>query len=397
MLAVVDERDRVQAFVNLLPAYRSDQRSFDLMRRRPGAVNGVMDQLFVAMIERARDEGATGLDLGLAPFTGLEGEPGAPASVMRLLYERGGTLFNYAGLRAFKEKWQPVWEPRYLVTASAGDLPRVAVAVARLGELPDRGRPWRRAGAVLQRFPATATFLAVQLWLMLSTAYDPQVHRQLFAATGSSWDTVAHGQLWRLLASPVVQTSPGLVWVNLLLGLLAFLVVEARLGSRWAVVGFFAGDLLSSVPVVLVLRALAGTGVGAAQEALHRLDGGSSAGTWALLAVAVLTLPRRRVRRAAAALLVLGLAIALAVDQQLFDVQHLVSVLGVLGLAAARRLRPGHPRADPPAGGAQAARRARMTTVVPSGLGVALTSAKALISVEPRPRSMLGTRSRHWP
>ena len=38
-----------------------------------------------------------------------------------------------------------------------------------------------------------------------------------------------------------------------------------------------------------------------------------------------------------------------------------------------------------------------MTTVVPSGLGVAVTSPKALISVEPRPRSMLGPRSRHCP
>jgi hypothetical protein len=38
-----------------------------------------------------------------------------------------------------------------------------------------------------------------------------------------------------------------------------------------------------------------------------------------------------------------------------------------------------------------------IVTVVPSGLGVAVISPKALISVEPRPRSMLGMRSRHCP
>ncbi len=39
----------------------------------------------------------------------------------------------------------------------------------------------------------------------------------------------------------------------------------------------------------------------------------------------------------------------------------------------------------------------RMTTVVPAGLGIALMCPTALISIEPRPRSMLGTRSRHRP
>ncbi len=42
-------------------------------------------------------------------------------------------------------------------------------------------------------------------------------------------------------------------------------------------------------------------------------------------------------------------------------------------------------------------RAASITTVVPSGLGVAVISPTAVIRVEPRPRSMLGTRSRHWP
>ncbi len=40
---------------------------------------------------------------------------------------------------------------------------------------------------------------------------------------------------------------------------------------------------------------------------------------------------------------------------------------------------------------------AMITTVVPSGLAVAVISPTAVISVEPRPRSMLDTRSRHWP
>ncbi len=336
VLAVVDAEDRVQAFANTLPPYRGRERSFDLMRRRPGSVNGVMDQLFVAMAERFRADGGTGMNLGLAPFTGLDDQPGVPARVMRLLYDHGGALLDYAGLRAFKDKWAPRWEPRYLVTTSESALPRVAVAVARLGELPDRRNPLVRAADLVRRFPVTTAAVAVQLWLMLSSAYDPQVHQQLFLAAGSSWDLLTHGQVWRLLTSPVVQASPGLVWVNVLL-LVVVPVAEARLGSRWTAVGFFAGDLLGSVPVLLGTRVAAALGFDPARLQLHEIDGGTSAGSWALIAALVVTMPAGRWRRWAGAALALCMVGGLALDQGIADVQHAVSVAGVVLLLTVGR------------------------------------------------------------
>ncbi|SDN87268.1 Lysylphosphatidylglycerol synthetase, C-terminal domain, DUF2156 family [Klenkia soli] len=357
VLAVVDADDRVQAFANTLPAYRSGDRSFDLMRRRPGSVNGVMDQLFVGMGERFAAAGGTGMNLGLAPFTGLADQSGVPARVMRLLHDHGGALLDYAGLRAFKDKWAPRWEPRYLVTAGESALPRVAVAVARLGELPDPRRWSTRLASAVRRFPVTTTFAAVQLWLMLSSAYDPRVHDELIAAAGSSWELLAHGQLWRLLTSPVVQASPGLVWVNVLLAVV-FPVAEARLGSRWTAVGFFAGDLLGSVPVLLGTRVAAAVGSGAALGQLREVDGGTSAGCWALIAAVVVTLPAGRWRRWAGATLAAVMVGGLLLDRGIADVQHAVSVAGVVlvltvgrrALARARRgsagftdVRPGSP------------------------------------------------------
>ncbi|SDF91071.1 phosphatidylglycerol lysyltransferase domain-containing protein [Klenkia brasiliensis] len=336
VLAVVDDEDRVQAFANTLPPYRGRDRSFDLMRRRPGSVNGVMDQLFVAMAERFRADGGTGMNLGLAPFTGLDDQPGVPARVMRLLYEHGGALLDYAGLRSFKDKWAPRWEPRYLVTTSESALPRVAVAVARLGELPDRRNPLVRLARVVREFPVTTAFVAVQLWLMLSSAYDPQVHRQLILAAGSSWDLLLHGQVWRLLTSPVVQASPGLVWVNLLL-MLVIPVAERRLGSRWTAVGFFAGDLLGSVPVLLGTRVAAALGFDPARLQLHEVDGGTSAGSWALIAALVVTMPAGRWRRWAGAALAVCMVGGLVLDQGIADVQHAVSVLGVVALLTVGR------------------------------------------------------------
>jgi hypothetical protein len=116
-------------------------------------------------------------------------------------------------------------------------------------------------------------------------------------------------------------------------------VAEQRLGSRWTVVGFFAGDLLGSVPVLLGTRVAAALGFDPARLLLHEVDGGTSAGSWALIAALVVTLPAGRWRRWAGAALAVCMVGGLVLDQGIADVQHAVSVLGVvLVLTVGRRV-----------------------------------------------------------
>ncbi len=145
---------KIEAFANLIPAYNGSDGNFDLMRRRPTAEDGAMDFLFVGLIEHFRAQGLQGLNLGLAPLANIEAT-GLTGLALRQLYERGGRTFNFQGLRAFKEKWKPDWQPRYLCYRSDVQLPALALAVARAGEvsgkLPLHFRFHQRAAGHVQR------------------------------------------------------------------------------------------------------------------------------------------------------------------------------------------------------------------------------------------------------
>jgi phosphatidylglycerol lysyltransferase len=54
--------------------------------------------------------------------------------VASLLWRHGNRFYNFQGLRAFKHKFNPNWEPRYLVTSGAvGPFMALADATALIG------------------------------------------------------------------------------------------------------------------------------------------------------------------------------------------------------------------------------------------------------------------------
>jgi phosphatidylglycerol lysyltransferase len=135
-VAVVrDPSGSVIAFATLLEtAGRHTEVTVDLMRHRPVTPPGTMDFLFLKLILRAREQGYVWFDLGMAPLSGLAAHRLAPAwyRLGGLVFRRGERFYNFRGLRAFKEKFDPVWEPRYLCTAGGLDPWVVLADVAAL-------------------------------------------------------------------------------------------------------------------------------------------------------------------------------------------------------------------------------------------------------------------------
>jgi phosphatidylglycerol lysyltransferase len=104
------------------------------MRHRDRAPQGVMDFLFLSLMKWCHDEGYEWFNLGMAPLAGLEGRELAPAwhRVGTLAYRHGEYFYNFQGLRAYKEKFDPVWEPMYLATPRGFALPVILTNLAVL-------------------------------------------------------------------------------------------------------------------------------------------------------------------------------------------------------------------------------------------------------------------------
>ncbi len=132
IMAVHAPDGRVIAFANVISEYRRPERSIDLMRHLPEAPSGTMDYMFVRLFEwcRAQQDCAT-FNLGLSSLADIGDKPQDPTveKVLHLIYRYVNQFYGFQGLHAYKEKFDPTWEPRFLVYPPATDLLRVFYAL----------------------------------------------------------------------------------------------------------------------------------------------------------------------------------------------------------------------------------------------------------------------------
>ena len=114
--AVIRQKGEIIAFANIWTAGSGDELSIDLMRHCETMPYGTMDLLFVRLMEWGKQRGYRWFNLGIAPLSGIEARRLAPiwARASAFLYKHGESFYGFEGLRAYKEKFLPVWEPRYV-------------------------------------------------------------------------------------------------------------------------------------------------------------------------------------------------------------------------------------------------------------------------------------------
>jgi phosphatidylglycerol lysyltransferase len=130
--AVIKKDGVTLAFANIWTS--GGELSVDLMRYLPGAPGGVMDYLFVKLMLWGNEKGFANFDLGMAPLSGIQSRSLAPlgSRLGSFLYRHGENFYNFQGLRAYKEKFGPVWAPRYLASPGGLALPGILLDVTAL-------------------------------------------------------------------------------------------------------------------------------------------------------------------------------------------------------------------------------------------------------------------------
>ncbi len=159
--AVVRVDGAIAAFATIWPTHDRSAFSMDLMRYADEAPKNVMDYLFVELLHWGREQGYQAFEFGMAPLAGLEDRPLAPimSRVGNLLFERGEELYNFRGVRRYKDKYDPVWQPRYVAAPQKWTIP---ILLADVGLMSSGGvsgltkRPKKDEARSPEHVPAAA-------------------------------------------------------------------------------------------------------------------------------------------------------------------------------------------------------------------------------------------------
>jgi phosphatidylglycerol lysyltransferase len=134
--AVVRKLGAIVAFANIWRAGSGTEMSIDLLRYTDNAPKSVIDFLLIETMLWGKEQACKWFSLGMAPLSGLEQHALAPAwhKVGRMVQRYGEMFYPFEGLRKYKEKFLPVWRPRYLAApgglAMAGALLDVTALIS---------------------------------------------------------------------------------------------------------------------------------------------------------------------------------------------------------------------------------------------------------------------------
>ncbi len=134
-LALVRKEGRIVAFANLWPGGEQRgalDRPHAPRGRRAAGGHGLPVHRADALRHASR--GTAGSTSAWLRFAGLEKRSIAPmwSRLGSMVYRHGEHFYNFQGLRAYKDKYDPVWEPRYLACPGGLAFPLVLADIAAL-------------------------------------------------------------------------------------------------------------------------------------------------------------------------------------------------------------------------------------------------------------------------
>lgn len=130
-----EEENKIRGFVTIMDANDGGKTvAIDLMRIDKDAPNASMDYLMLNLFLAFKEKGYKYFSLGEAPLAnvGFNAHSHLQEKIARLVYNGGNIFYSFDGLRRYKSKFSPVWQPRYLAYPKFMSLPEVFVNLCSL-------------------------------------------------------------------------------------------------------------------------------------------------------------------------------------------------------------------------------------------------------------------------
>lgn len=133
-IAIVKKEGKIIAFANIWTTECKEEVSIDLMRYVQESSGGVMDYLLIELMMWAKKQGYKSFNMGMSPLSGLEGRGLAPLwdRIGSFIFKSGENFYNFQGLRQYKEKFNPIWEPKYIACPGGLLLPQILINISSL-------------------------------------------------------------------------------------------------------------------------------------------------------------------------------------------------------------------------------------------------------------------------
>jgi type IV secretory pathway VirJ component len=121
-VALIRQNGEAVAFATVMTTKLKEEVTVGLMRHKPGtASRHTMEYLFIRLIQCLREQGYRSFSLGMVPLSGFRAHRLAPRwhRLAGVIWSFGRRFYNFQGLRTFKGKFDPAWEPRYLAASGS--------------------------------------------------------------------------------------------------------------------------------------------------------------------------------------------------------------------------------------------------------------------------------------
>jgi len=137
-VGIARQQGNAIGFATIWPGAGYQELAIGLLRHLPDAPLGITEYLITQTMNWGKTRGYRSLNLGLAPILEEQQEQESPlrSQLTKLIFPHAEHVYSRHGLRNFKERFDPVWKPKYLASPGSYTTKRVLEHVAKLIDRP---------------------------------------------------------------------------------------------------------------------------------------------------------------------------------------------------------------------------------------------------------------------